>query len=271
MNKIDNNTILDKYKEISKLNIEEVYTKYNTSNSGLSNSEVNKRIKEYGKNIVIKEKNRSILYFIINAFKDEFIIINFCLGDKLGSLVIILIAIVSALIRVCEDYSVYKFNKKLKSKIVSTCSVIRNNKEVTIKTEEVCVGDILVLNAGSIVAADSIIVDSKDLFVNESVFTGESIPVEKKITNNKNIDSIFDIENIIYMGSSIISGKALAVATNTGINTYLGYMGKDLTKQKELTNFDKGMKNITNMLIKYMIFICLIVLVISYVLIRLVL
>ena len=65
------------------------------------------------------------------------------------------------------------------------------------------------------------------------------------------------------MGSSIISGKALAVATNTGINTYLGYMGKDLTKQKELTNFDKGMKNITNMLIKYMIFICLIVLVID--------
>ena len=53
MNKIDNNTILDKYKEISKLNIEEVYTKYNTSSSGLSNSEVNKRIKEYGKNIVI--------------------------------------------------------------------------------------------------------------------------------------------------------------------------------------------------------------------------
>mgnify|MGYP002544312231 FL=1 len=65
------------------------------------------------------------------------------------------------------------------------------------------------------------------------------------------------------MGSSIISGKALAVATNTGINTYLGYMGKDLTKQKELTNFDKGMKNITNMLIKYMIFICLVVLVID--------
>lgn len=65
------------------------------------------------------------------------------------------------------------------------------------------------------------------------------------------------------MGSSIISGKALAVATNTGINTYLGYMDKDLTKQKELTNFDKGMKNITNMLIKYMIFICLIVLVID--------
>lgn len=56
MNKIDNNTILDKYKEISKLNIEEIYTKYNTSNSGLSNSEVNKRIKEYGKNIVIKKK-----------------------------------------------------------------------------------------------------------------------------------------------------------------------------------------------------------------------
>ena len=240
MNKIDNNTILDKYKEISKLNIEEIYTKYNTSNSGLSNSEVNKKIKEYGKNIVIKEKNRSILYFIINAFKDEFIlillflaIINFCLGDKLGSLVIILIAIVSALIRVCEDYSVYKFNKKLKSKIVSTCSVIRNNKEVTIKTEEVCVGDILVLNAGSIVAADSIIVDSKDLFVNESVFTGESIPVEKKETNKKEC-----FYGYLPLANQVADGKIYIISCGTYV-----YHTHDHTFSRMQTDRDYDFSN----------------------------
>ena len=95
------------------------------------------------------------------------------------------------LIKVLEDYSVYKFNKKLRSKIVSTTKAIRDNKELEIKVENVVIGDIISLNAGSIIPADCIVINSKDLFVNESVFTGESIPVEKKETNKKEYDNQF--------------------------------------------------------------------------------
>ena len=269
-NKIDDILILKDYNEISKLITEEILTKYHTKEEGLTNKEAQKRLNNNGKNIVIKEVNRSIFYFIFNSLKEEFIIIllvlaviNFSLGDKLGSLVIILIAIISILIRVLEDYSAYKFNKKLRSKIVSTTKVIRDNKELEIKVENVVVGDIISLNAGSIIPADCIIINSKDLFVNESVFTGESIPVEKKETNKKEYDNLFDIKNILYMSSSVISGTAKAIVVKTGFDTYLGKIGKEINEKKNITAFDKGMKDITNMLIKFMVVICLIILLVD--------
>ena len=269
-NKIDDILILKDYNEISKLTTEEILTKYHTKEEGLTNKEAQKRLNNNGKNIVIKEVNRSIFYFIFNSLKEEFIIIllvlaviNFSLGDKLGSLVIVLIAIISMLIRVLEDYSAYKFNKKLRSKIVSTTKVIRDNKELEIKVENVVVGDIISLNAGSIIPADCIVINSKDLFVNESVFTGESIPVEKKETNKKEYDNLFDIKNVLYMSSSVISGTAKAIVVKTGFDTYLGKIGKEINTKKNITAFDKGMKDITNMLIKFMVVICLIILLVD--------
>lgn len=269
-NKIDDILVLKDYNEISKLTTEEILTKYHTKEEGLTNKEAQKRLNNNGKNIVIKEVNRSIFYFIFNSLKEEFIIIllvlaviNFSLGDKLGSLVIVLIAIISMLIRVLEDYSTYKFNKKLRSKIVSTTKVIRDNKELEIKVENVVVGDVISLNAGSIIPADCIVVNSKDLFVNESVFTGESIPVEKKETNKKEYDNLFDIKNVLYMSSSVISGTAKAIVVKTGFDTYLGKIGKEINTKKNITAFDKGMKDITNMLIKFMVVICLIILLVD--------
>lgn len=269
-NKIDDILILKDYNEISKLTTKEILTKYHTKEEGLTNKEAQKRLNNNGKNIVIKEVNRSIFYFIFNSLKEEFIIIllvlaviNFSLGDKLGSLVIVLIAIISMLIKVLEDYSVYKFNKKLRSKIVSTTKVIRDNKELEIKVENVVVGDVISLNAGSIIPADCILINSKDLFVNESVFTGESIPVEKKETNKKEYDNLFDIKNVLYMSSSVISGTAKAIVVKTGFDTYLGKIGKEINTKKNITAFDKGMKDITNMLIKFMVVICLIILLVD--------
>lgn len=269
-NKINDILILKDYNEISKLTTEEILTKYHTKEEGLTNKEAQKRLNNNGKNIVIKEVNRSIFYFIFNSLKEEFIIIllvlaviNFSLGDKIGSLVIVLIAIISILIRVLEDYSAYKFNKKLRSKIVSTTKVIRDNKELEIKVENVVVGDIISLNAGSIIPADCIVVNSKDLFVNESVFTGESIPVEKKETNKKEYDNLFDIKNVLYMSSSVISGTAKAIVVKTGFDTYLGKIGKEINTKKNITAFDKEMKDITNMLIKFMVVICLIILLVD--------
>lgn len=269
-NKIDDILILKDYNEISKLTTEEILTKYHTKEEGLTNKEAQKRLNNNGKNIVIKEVNRSIFYFIFNSLKEEFIIIllvlaviNFSLGDKIGSLVIVLIAIISILIRVLEDYSAYKFNKKLRSKIVSTTKVIRDNKELEIKVENVVIGDVISLNAGSIIPADCIVVNSKDLFVNESVFTGESIPVEKKETNKKEYDNLFDIKNVLYMSSSVISGTAKAIVVKTGFDTYLGKIGKEINTKKNITAFDKGMKDITNMLIKFMVVICLIILLVD--------
>ena len=193
-------------------------------------------------------------------FKDKFILIlvvlaiinKFVGDDTIGTVIILAIGFVSALIKFAQNYSTYKFNRKLKSEMFSTATVVRNGKEQTIRTEKVVKGDIIHLNAGSIIPADVMIIENKDLFLNQSVFTGESAPIEK---TNKFNDSneIFSLSNICLMGTSVISGKATALVINTGFSTYLGSMGKQIDNKRETTNFEKGMNNITKLLIKYII------------------
>ena len=116
--------ILEKYLKLSQLDEQEILIKEKTKKEGLDAKEAKSRLVQDGKNIVIKEEKRSFLYFLIASFKDEFILIllflsliNFFLQDKLGSLIILIIALISALIRFVQDYSVDKFNQKLKSRI----------------------------------------------------------------------------------------------------------------------------------------------------------
>ncbi len=262
--------ILRSYLDESKINNDEDLKKYKTSLNGLKEEDALSRLNDNGKNIVIKENNKTPLYFLLMAFKDEFIIIllvlamiNFLLGDKLGSIIIVIIAFISALIRFFQDYSVYKFNKKLKNSIYSVVNVIRNGKEKEIRIENVVVGDIVKLNAGTIIPADLKIIESKDLFVNQSVFTGESTYVEKKNINKTEAKEIFDIENICLMGTSVISGSGTGIVISTGFSTYLGHVGSEVKNQKDLTNFDKGIKSISKLLIRYMIIVCIIVIIID--------
>ena len=204
--KLKNNDteIFDNYIKISQLSNEEILKKYNTNLEGLTTKQIKNLLVQNGKNVVVKDDKKSSLYFLMQSFKDEFIIIlivlaiiNLFLKDKLGSLIIILIALISALIRFFQDYSVYKFNRKLKKSIYSTVFVIRNNQEVEVKVEDVVVGDIVKLNAVTIIPADIKILSSKDLFLNESVFTGESVLVEK-YSNTKSIAK--EIFSIRYLG-----------------------------------------------------------------------
>mgnify|MGYP000559553482 FL=1 len=260
--------LLEKYTETSKKNKEEILKEYNTKEEGLTQKEYQKRYEKNGPNIVVKNEKKSWLEFFIKSFNDKFIyillllaIIDFALSDKLGAGIIVGIAVVSAFIKFCQNYSTYKFNQKLKAQIYSSTNVVRNGKEKEVRVENIAIGDIIKLNAGSIIPADVILIESKDLFLNQSVFTGESVLVEKTTTPNEP-KGIFDINNICLMGSSVVSGSGTAVVIQTGFDTYLGRMSKEIDNKKEITNFEKGMNNITKLLIKYMVVVSIAVFVI---------
>lgn len=253
--------LFEKYQQISKYSSKQILKEYKTNEKGLTQSEYEKRIKENGINAVVKKEKKSWFSFLLKSFNDKFIyilfllaIIDFALADKLGAGIIIGIAIVSALIKFVQDYSSYKFNQKLKAQIYSSTNVVRNGKEKEIKVENVVIGDIIKLNAGSIIPADVMLIETKDLFLNQSVFTGESVLVEKT-TQTNDASGIFDINNICLMGSSVVSGSGTAVVIQTGFNTYLGRMSKEIDTKKEPTNFEKGMDGITKLLIKYMVIV----------------
>ena len=270
--KLEDNEFLESYIKESEKSGEEILTQTNSSKDGLSYKKAEELLEKNGPNVVVKNEKKSRLYFLLNSFKDKFIIIllilaaiNYILSDAVSTYIILGIALVSALIRYFQDYSVYKFNQELKAKLYTTTHIVREGKEREIRVEKAVVGDIVHLNAGVMIPADLYILESKDLFINQSVFTGESVPVEKTaLINNKeeSAKEIFSIPNICLMGSSVVSGSGTGIIINTGFSTYLGRMSNKVEKKKEPTNFEKGMNNITKMLIKYMIVVSVAVFVI---------
>ena len=267
--KKEDNELLNKYSEISKKTGEEVLKVYNTSENGITENKATELLEKNGPNVVVKNEKKSRVYILFNSFKDKFIIIlivlaviNYFLSDALSTYIILGIAVISALIRYFQDYSVYKFNQELKAKMYTTTNVVRGGKEKEIRVEKVVPGDIVHLSAGSMIPADIMLIDSKDLFVNQSVFTGESVPVEKVAQNTNDAKEIFSISNVCLMGSSVVSGRATGVVIDTGFTTYLGRMSKEVETKKEPTNFEKGMNNITKMLIRYMLVVSVAVFVI---------
>ena len=260
--------IFKEYKKLVELSNDELLDKYDSFIEGLSLKEVIKRREVYGKNILKEEKKKSILSFIIDSFKDPFIyilivlaVINFSLGDRLGSLIIILLAIISSTIRLVQDYSAYKFDLKLKSKLFTVISTIRDNKVKDINIKDIVPGDIIELNAGSIIPSDVILLEVKDLFINQSIFTGESVPIEKKI--NSGGDSLLDLERICFMNSSVVSGSGKALVIKTGKNTYLGTIAKDMLTTKKITNFQKEMNAVSKTLIEAMLVITVLVFILN--------
>lgn len=268
---INTEEIAKEYLKISKSDINEDYLAFNTKMDGITTKEAKKRLEENGKNVTIKEEKKGPIYFFLTSLKDEFVliliflsIINFLLGDTLGSIIIFAIALISTGVRFFQDYSIYKFNQKLKQSVVSKCLVVRNNKEIEINITDVVVGDIVKLNAGSIIPADIKLIEAKDLFINQSAYTGESILVEKtnKCPDNADVD-LFNISNITLMSSSVVSGLGTGLVIKTGLDSYLGKVGSKIKFNKNDTNFDKGIKSISKLLIKYMIIVCLFVVIVD--------
>ena len=137
--------ILEKYKEIAQKDKEKILQEFKTNQQkGLTNKQAEEKLEQDGENIVVKDEKHSWLYFFVNSFKDKFIlilsilaIINKLVGDDtLGTVIILAIGFVSAMIKFAQNYSTYKFNRKLKSEMFSTATVIRNGKPQTIKTEQ---------------------------------------------------------------------------------------------------------------------------------------
>ena len=257
-----------KYVELSKKENKEIYNILKSNEDGLSQTEVYNRLRKNGPNIANIEKKRGPIYFLLDSFKDKFIFILLILAvidllnnDIIGTAIILGLGVLSALISFAQNYSTYKFNERLKSKLKNKATVVRSGKEnIVINSENIVVGDIVILSAGSIVPADMILLETKDLFVNQSIFTGESVPIEKRADiKNSDEKDLFNIPNICLMGSNIISGNAKGIVISTGLNTYLGNMNKELSKKRLPTNYTKEMDSITRLLIHAMIIVSILV------------
>ena len=202
--------LMKKYLEYSK--DKNIIKTLNSSLDGLDEHVARSKLKIDGKNEVIEEVNHTYLYFFFNGFKDQFVIIllvmaiiNFVSGDRLGALLIVILVLISIIIRSKQEYETFKFNKSLKSKLVTNCNVIRNGKVEEINVSNIVVGDIVELNAGTIIPADVLLIENKNLYLNMAVFTGESRPIRKS-KSLKDTSNLINMNNICLMGASVITG-----------------------------------------------------------------
>ena len=147
-------------------------------------------------------------------------IINFVSGDKLGALLIVILVLISIIIRSKQEYETFKFNKSLKSKLVTNCNVIRNGKVEEINVSNIVVGDIVELNAGTIIPADVLLIENKNLYLNMAVFTGESRPIRKS-KSLKDTSNLINMNNICLMGSSVITGSGKGIVISTLVRVLL--------------------------------------------------
>ncbi len=257
--------------------IKTIYENLNSSESGLTIEKVESNIEKYGVNNVISNKKHRWYNFLLSAFFTPFSIVlmliallNVFIPDVHGRInptkdnwicfgIILAMVIISGLIRFFQEMRSYSSSEKLKKMITTTTAVERNGVKREIPISEVCVGDIIHLAAGDMIPADLKIINAKDLFISQSSLTGESEPVEKLVVNKSNSLQALDRDNLCFMGTTVSSGTAKGIVVSVGMNTYFGKVAKSIQNKKPKTNFDKGIKSVSWLLIGTMLIMTMIV------------
>jgi P-type Mg2+ transporter len=164
--------------------------------------------------------------------------------QPVDAMIIFLIVLMSVVLDVYQESKAEKSAETLKKRVITTATVLRDGARKEVQLSEVVPGDIVYLSAGDIVPADSRLIDQKDLYVDQSGLTGESFPVEKTTgtaTAVKQI-TITEATNFVFLGTSVVSGTATAVAVKTGSSTEYGKIAKELVGRPPETEFERGLR-----------------------------
>lgn len=214
--------------------------------SGLNEKEVLKRQKEYRPNKLEEGKKRNIILKFIDQFKDFMIIILLIAAvisailsyventhEYVDSIIIIAIVVFNALMGLIQEAKAEKSLEALKKLSTPTTKVKRDSKILTVNSQEIVPGDIIILEAGNFVSADARLISAYNLKVEESALTGETVPITKEADKllASNIQ-IGDMVNMVFSTTIITAGHAEAIVTATGMNTKVGKIAKMIIEDK---------------------------------------
>lgn len=228
----------------------EVLDGVKSSAGGLSQGEANDRLEKNGKNKLAEGKKESLFHKFLMQLVDPMIIILLVAavvsavtaaasgGEGYADVIIILfVVIVNAILGVYQESKAEKAIEALQEIAAATSKVIRDGKLIDVKSEDIVVGDIVVLEAGDSVPADCRIIENASMKIEESALTGESVPVTKTadVIDPLGSDdvSLGDRKNMCYMGSNVVYGRGKAVVVATGMDTEMGKIADALTQAKD--------------------------------------
>lgn len=241
--------------------VEELYKELNTSISGLTEEEASKRLERYGENKLAERKKKSNFIIFLNQFNDLMIIllifasvfsavISYIQKESYAdSVIILIIVVINATLSFIEEKKADKAIEELNKMFITNNNVIRNGKKETIDVRKIVPGDIIELEAGDYVSADSRIITSDALEVNESTLTGESKSIKKDNNDITEEKELYERKNMVYAGCNVTNGHAFVVVCSTAMNTELGKIGASLMNNtNELTPLQKKVNQISKVL-----------------------
>ncbi|WP_404649177.1 magnesium-translocating P-type ATPase [Dyella flagellata] len=248
-----------------------------TSLAGLDEEQITERLERDGINEVSHEKPPHWSIQLLRAFNNPFIIVLLILAvvqifvtpdDLSGPIIIGVMVGISVLLSFTQEFRSSQAAEKLKAMVRNTSTVTRrasdgHSERIEVPVNELVVGDIVHLAAGDMVPADLRLLTAKDLFISQAILTGESLPVEKAGpaqahaveagAHGAQKGNALDLPTVCYMGTNVVSGSATAVAVATGSRTYLGSLASSILGERVQTSFDRGVKSVSWLLIRFML------------------
>lgn len=265
-------TVKERLVAALQLPVKETLAFYKSSFRGLTEEQVEENRDLYGENIITKGQEDSILKKIYESIINPFTVILLVIAlvslvtnvwlakpgeeDPTTSIIIVVLVLISGGIRFVQELRSDRAASNLSQLIVNTATVIREGAEQELPIDELVVGDIIKLSAGDMIPADVLLLDSRDFFVQQSGLTGESDAVEKVClakSDGQNLDSLLETESLAFMGTNVISGRAIALVLVVGDETMMGAIEQTLNTYDEPTSFEREMNSISWLLIRLML------------------
>ena len=219
---------------------QEILKELNVTKEGLTAGQAEQLLLEKGENVLKEGKKKSVLAVFAEQFCDLLVVIliaaaviSMFSGNVESTIVIVAVIILNAVLGTVQHEKAKKSLESLKSLSSPSAKVIRGGQKIQIPSANVVPGDILLLEAGDMVAADGRILNNYSLQVNESSLTGESTNVDKEEGTIDGEMPLADRTNMVYSGSLVTYGRAMVVVTGTGMDTEIGKIASLMNATKE--------------------------------------
>ena len=256
---------------------EAVLTALDADPGGLTGTEAERRLAENGKNKLAEGKKDSLIKRFFKQMADPMTLILLAAAvisavlavvqnESFADVIVILfVVMVNAVLGVFQESKAEKAIEALQQMAAATSKVLRDGKEITVRSEDLAVGDIVLLEAGDAVPADGRVLESASMKVEEAALTGESVPVTKLVdllhlrAQAQDIP-LGDRRNMVYMGSTVVYGRGRMVVTHTGMDTEMGKIADALANAQEgQTPLQRKLTQLSGILTKLVLVICVLI------------
>jgi Mg2+-importing ATPase len=237
-----------------------------SSAAGLSTAAADERLQRIGPNTLARDTRASALRLLVRQFESPLVLILVfaavvaaLVQDWTDAGVVLAIVLGSGLLSFSQEFRASASLERLRERVRVKSKVVRDGAETVVPSERVVPGDLVLLNAGTLIPADGVLVEAKDLHVTQSALTGEAMPVEKRPGASARDASLIQRTNCVFMGTSVRSGTGHALIVRTGGATLYGGIASRLRLRAPETEFERGIRRYGQLLTQVMIFLVVLV------------